>query len=269
MYYNPITGTYTKDPINSYSPIDITRAPLRGLTHPSTGSDLSSFSRNMLNTAYGGQSVLGSMMFAGKYDPGRDITEPFVSSPGSVSSSGSLSLPGFTSGNNISASINSDIDKIKDEEVESIRNQWQSFLSEYERIIGEANDQQLANWQAAADWNERMYRDQWKIQSEGLREAGINPLMMAGALRSSSVPQMSAASVVSPSFPSNDFSATANTEIAGLYSLYATLQTLNSEERRAELSRILGYAELSQRAAESIFRFIGSFIPSTSVLIRG
>lgn len=167
--------------------------------------------------------------------------------------------PSWLSGNGISAPIDPDVDILKDQEVESIQNQWKSFLAEYERIYDEANDAQRANWQAAADWNERMYRDQWKMQAEGLREAGINPLMMAGALRASSVPQMSAASVVAPSFPSNEFSATADTEIAGLYSLYATLSTLQSEERRAELARILGYAELSQKAADSILRFIGSF----------
>lgn len=206
-----------------------------------------------LNRALSGD-MFGTLVYPEGYTP----------TPVGGSSSGSAS-----SGNQISASIQPDVDKIQDDEVESIRNQWQSFLAEYERIIGEANDQQLSNWQAAADWNERMYRDQWKMQVEGLREAGINPLMMAGALRASSVPQMSAASVVAPSFPSNEFSATANTEIAGLYSLYATLQTLDSEERRAELARILGYAELSQKAADSILRFIGSFVPSTCIIKRG
>lgn len=151
---------------------------------------------------------------------------------------------------------------IKNEEREYYFRAFMDYLDAMQQSWKAANDEQRANWERAARWNEQMYDTRYQRTVADLKKAGINPLLIGGALSSQGSVSMSAAAGFSPSMPSTPYSSTSSSEISGLFSLYNTLINMTSSERIAYLQNVTKNREIDMS-------FVNTFVSTLGRMLGG
>lgn len=136
--------------------------------------------------------------------------------------------------------------------------QWKTF-----------NDLSAARTKDAREYSEYVYKNQAKWYVDGLKKAGINPLMIAHGLSPTPFTNMSAAQVMVPDSPGTAYANTANTQINSLVSLLKHAETLEFNERVAYLQHQLGLSQIeAMRYATNIGALTDVFGSAVSALSK-
>lgn len=151
---------------------------------------------------------------------------------------------------------------IKNEEREYYFRAFTDYLDAMQQSWKAANEEQRANWERAARWNEQMYDTRYQRTVADLKKAGLNPLLIGGALSSQGSVSMSAAAGFSPSMPSTPYSSTSSSEISGLFNLYNTLINMTSNERIAYLQNVTKNREIDMS-------FVNTFVSTLGRMLGG
>lgn len=151
---------------------------------------------------------------------------------------------------------------IKTEERDYYYRAFMDYLDAMQQSWKSANEEQRANWERAARWNEQMYDTRYQRTVADLKKAGINPLLIGGALSSQGSVSMSAAAGFSPSMPSTPYTSTSSSEISGMFNLYSTLINMTSNERVAFLQDKTKNKEIDKAYANNFVSTLGRLLGS-------
>lgn len=164
-----------------------------------------------------------------------------------------------TSDVNISSSdLNATKTTLDNMSQEQQSNNYSWFKDFYDYIVEQTDKYNQLSKDRTDDarrYSEYVYKNQAKWYVDGLKKAGINPLMIAHGLSPTPFTSMGSAQVFSPDTPTTEYANTVNTQINALVSLLQHAQRLDFDERVAYLQHNLGLNEIDAKkyAAEISF----------------